>query len=100
MSKKEFALDARGETKIAESGDETSREGLSSGTDPTSWAFEISGVGILMKHVKDDHFQRTGAFSFRNVSAGSFAKLQGNDEVKEGSLDGHRDKPGQMFWLD
>lgn len=99
-AKKEFALDAKGETRIAESPDETSTEGLSSGANSTSWAFEISGVGILMKHVRDDHFQRTGAFSFRNASAESFAKLQGNDEVKEVSLDGHRDKPGQMFWLD
>ena len=67
----------------------------------TVYAEEIvyDGVGILMKEVKDDHFKRTGAFVFRNLSRDQFEQLHessNNDNLPVGNHDSNLER---KIWL-
>ncbi|KAF2636216.1 HET-domain-containing protein [Massarina eburnea CBS 473.64] len=70
--------------------------------DSSSYAHDIlyAGVGILMKQVKDHHFHRTGAFSFRNASRDVYYKcLQatfGGEDLPSEMFDSTK---GRKFWL-
>lgn len=59
----------------------------------------IEGRGILMKDVGNDHFHRTGAFNFRNMSVEHFAKLQMISSDDLFSNMSHANL-GRKFWLD
>ncbi|PVI08227.1 HET-domain-containing protein [Periconia macrospinosa] len=59
----------------------------------------VYGRGILMKDAGKNHFHRTGAFSFRNLSLQEFAKLLMIDSQTPLS-DMLKTNAGRKFWLD